>query len=69
MTDKLKAAIAEAEKLSEVEQNALADAWLIILDEREWEHRFTDPENQRKMQRMAEAALAEHAAGKTEEWP
>ena len=69
MTEKLKAAIAEAEKLSEEDQNVVADAWLRLLDEQGWERRFANPANQQKMQRMAEEALQEYAAGKTEEWP
>ena len=69
MTERLKAAIAEAEKLSEEDQNAVAEAWLLLLDERGWERRFANPQNQLKMQRMAEEALQEYAAGKTEEWP
>ncbi|HEV2458375.1 MAG TPA: hypothetical protein VGS80_08410 [Ktedonobacterales bacterium] len=69
MTDKLKAVISQAEKLTDAEQDALADAWLILLDERGWDARFADPRNQAMMQRMAEQALKEHTTGETEEWP
>ena len=69
MTAKLKAIISQAEKLSDAEQDALADAWLILLDERGWDARFADPRNQAMMRRMAEQTLKEHAAGETEERP
>jgi hypothetical protein len=69
MTDKLKAVVSQAEKLTDAEQDALADAWLILLDERGWDARFADPRNRAMMQSMAEQALKEHTAGETEEWP
>ena len=69
MTDKLKAVVTQAEQLPKEDQDSLAEAMLILLDERGWDKRFADPENQKKMQHMAKEALREHAAGKTEEWP
>ena len=69
MTDKLREVIAEAEKLSSTEQDALAETLRIMLDERGWDARFADPGHQEMMRRMGEEALKEHAAGQTEEWP
>ncbi len=69
LTDKLKAVIAQAKQLSQKDQDAVAEAMLTLLDELGWEKRFAEPENKKKMQRMAEEALKEHTSGKTEEWP
>ncbi len=69
MTEKLSAVIQQAEKLSPADQDALAEAMVIMIDELGWECRFADPRNQEKMQRMAEDALREHAANQSEEWP
>jgi len=65
MTDKLKAVITQAEQLPSEDQDTIAEAMLTLLDEIGWDRRFADPENQKKMQRMAEEALKEHAAGQT----
>ncbi len=69
MTEKLQAAIREAEALPPEEQDEVAEALVIILDELGWNTRFADPANQAKMQQMGDAALREHAAGQTEPWP
>ena len=65
MTDKLKAVITQAEQLPSEDQDTIAEAMLTLLDEIGRDRRFADPENQKKMQRMAEEALKEHAAGQT----
>ena len=67
MTDNLEAAITQVEQLSEEDQDAIAEAMLILIDEIGWEKRFAQPENQQKMQRMAEAALEEYDKSDTEQ--
>ena len=64
MTELLEKAFKEASKLSESEQNALAQ-WLIdeIIAERKWEKAFAESED--VLDKLAEEALAEHAKGKT----
>ena len=60
----LEKAIAEASKLSEDEQDALA-TWILkeIKSERLWDKAFSDSSD--KLARLAEEALAEHRKGKT----
>ncbi len=67
MTKLLEKAFEEASKLSELEQNALA-RWLIdeILSEKKWEKAFSESED--VLDKLADEALAEHAAGKTKPW-
>ena len=64
MTQLLKKAFEEASKLSELEQNDLAQ-WLIeeIISEKKWEKAFADSED--VLDKLADEALAEHAQGKT----
>jgi hypothetical protein len=64
MTQLLDKAFEEASKLSELEQNALAQ-WLIdeIISERKWEKVFAESED--VLDKLADEALAEHAQGKT----
>lgn len=69
MAERLQEVILHTEKLSQADQDALAEAWLRMIDELGWETRFADLQNQEKMQRMANEALREHAAGQTEAWP
>ncbi len=64
MTQLLEKAFAEAAKLSEAEQNAMASFVLAELGaERRWAHSFAS--SQDKLAQMAEEALGEYNAGKT----
>lgn len=65
MTKLLKQAFAEANKLSEDEQDALAKFLLEELaSERRWTRSFAD--SQDLLSQLADEALAEHNAGKTQ---
>ena len=65
MTPSLEQAFAEASKLSELQQNQLAQ-WLLdeILSEQKWDRLFTESED--LLTTLAEEALAEYQAGKTQ---
>ena len=65
MTKLLERAFAEAAKLSDVEQNAIAK-WLIeeLTAERKWEEAFGN--SQDVLDRLADEALEEDKKGKTE---
>lgn len=64
MTQLLEKVFAEASKLSEDEQNAVAALILEEMDaERRWDEAFAH--SQDKLAQLATAALAEHRAGKT----
>ena len=66
MTKLLEQAFAEANKLSEDDQDALANFLLEELaSERRWAHAFSD--SQELLSQLADEALAEHRAGKTQE--
>ena len=66
MTKLLEQAFAEANKLSEDEQDALANFLLAELaSERRWARAFAD--SQDFLSQLADEALAEHHAGKTQE--
>ena len=66
MTQLLEKAFSEAAKLSPEEQDALAHWLLEELDsERQWQSAFD--ESQDILAQLADEALAEHRAGKTEE--
>lgn len=67
MTERLRAVIAQAEQLSDQEQEALAAAWEEILEEREWEHIVAKPEVRDALRRMAAEAREQDDAGETEE--
>jgi hypothetical protein len=67
MIERLRALAAQAEQLSEAEQEALAAAWEEVLEEREWEAISSRHNVRGALQRMAEEARQEEAAGKTEE--
>jgi hypothetical protein len=69
MTVKLKAIIAEAEKLPQSIQDTLAETIATLIDEIGWEQRFADPKKQQMMHRMALEALNEYTNDQTEEWP
>jgi hypothetical protein len=65
MTNLLKKAFDEASKLPEVEQDALGRALLDELaSERRWEELFAGPHD--VLADLADEALAEHRAGRTE---
>jgi hypothetical protein len=63
MTEKLRAIITQVEQLSPEQQDELAEAWAIELDERGWDERFANPRSQAIFQRMKE----ELAAGTVED--
>jgi len=66
MTKLLEQAFAEANKLSEDDQDALANFLLEELaSERRWTRAFSD--SQDLLSQLADEALAEHHAGKTQE--
>lgn len=66
MTKLLDKAFAEAAKLSDQEQEALA-AWILeeLTSERRWEEAFTASAD--ALARLADEAVAEHKAGQTQE--
>ena len=64
MTQLLEKAFAEAAKLSDDKQDALADLMLEELEaEHHWDETFANSQDQ--LAQVAAAALAEHRAGKT----
>jgi hypothetical protein len=65
LTISLEKAFAEASKLSEEEQNALA-AWILqeITSEKRWEKTFSKSPD--KLAQLAEEALREHRRGETQ---
>jgi len=64
MTSLLEKAFAEAAKLSQDEQDAVALFLLQELEvEREWDKRFA--ESQSQLDQLAQEALAEHRSGQT----
>ncbi len=66
MTELLERAFAEAAKLPTTEQDELAERWLAELQaEHRWNEKFTN--SQDELACLADEALAEHAAGLTEE--
>ena len=64
MTRLLKKAVSEIEKLPESEQDAVA---ALVLEELASEQRWTElfAKSQDKLAKLAEQALADHAAGRT----
>jgi hypothetical protein len=64
MTKLLKRAFAEASKLSDVEQNAIAK-WLLeeLTAEKRWDEAFANSED--ALDQLADKALEEHKKGKT----
>jgi hypothetical protein len=65
MTERLEMAIAEVEKLVAEEQDAIA-AWILeeLESERQWDARLAG--SQDMLARLAQEALSEHRAGRTE---
>ena len=65
MTTKLEQALAEVSKLSQAEQDALAELILHeIASERRWDEAFAASAD--ALAQLADEALAEHRAGQTE---
>lgn len=64
MTKLLQQALAEIDKLSDIEQNALA-RWILqeVIAERRWEHLLADSE--RSLSKLSEEALEEYGKGET----
>ncbi len=56
MIERLRAVVAEAEKLSEQEQEALAALWEEVLEEAKWEATLADPQSQRAMDALVARA-------------
>ena len=67
MIERLRAVIAQAEQLSDQEQEALAAAWEESLEEREWERIVAKPRVRDALRRMAAAAREQAEAGETED--
>ena len=64
MTKALEVALREVSKLSEADQDALAEAILVeIRSEKAWEKAFASSEDE--MERLADEALSEHRSGRT----
>ena len=64
MTKALEEALKEASKLSETDQDALAEAILAeIRSEKAWEEAFAS--SQDVLERLAEEAIEEHRSGRT----
>ena len=65
MTKALERAFQEASKLPEKEQDALAEAIRTeVLGDDDWEHSFSASPD--ALEQLADEAIAEHRAGKTE---
>jgi hypothetical protein len=67
MTEQFRQVVAQVEKLSEAEQNAIAA--LIereLLDEQKWDDLFADPRSDRALDDLAGEALAEAGRGETQ---
>ena len=64
MTNMLKKAFQEAERLSDIEQNSLAK-WLLneIKSDKKWSKLFAESED--VLEQLADEALKEHDQGKT----
>jgi hypothetical protein len=66
MTQHLEAAFAEASKLPDEQQDALAAVILQEIDaERRWGELFARPESHDLLERLAEKAISDHHAGRT----
>lgn len=65
MTELLERAFTEAAKLPPTEQDEFAERWLAELDsEHRWQQSFAASQNE--LAKLAQDALAEHAAGLTQ---
>jgi hypothetical protein len=66
MTQQLEAAFAEASRLPEEQQDALAAVILREIEsERRWDELFARPESSELLERLANQAIADHRAGRT----
>ena len=65
MTLLLERAINEVKKLTDDQQDALAQLILENLDEQRWDELFSRPESETLLEKLANEALAEYHAGKT----
>jgi hypothetical protein len=65
MTQLLEKAFNEVQRLSEKEQNTIAERILLELDEQRWTELFATPESQAWLEEMGAQALAAHETGKT----
>ena len=66
MTKLLEQAFAQASELPQEEQDKFARFILAELEsERQWAELFARPESEAMLERMADAAIAEHQAGRT----
>lgn len=67
MTKRLEQAFAEASKLTQQEQDALAD-WLLeeLASEKRWDQLFAD--SQDLLAKLGKEAMAQHRAGRTQDF-
>ena len=67
MTKRLEQAFAEASKLTQQEQDALAD-WLLeeLASEKRWDQLFAD--SQDLLAKLGKEAMAQHRAGRTHDF-
>ena len=65
ITEQLKHAIEEAQRLPEAEQNAIAERILDEIEEREWDTIVSQPHVQHALARLVEAGHEEYQRGKT----
>ncbi|HEY7349349.1 MAG TPA: hypothetical protein VH599_13630 [Ktedonobacterales bacterium] len=63
MIERLRAVVAEAEKLSEQEQELLASRWEELLEEAKWEATFADPRSDRALDALVKRAKEQVARG------
>lgn len=67
MTELLQQAFDRASELPETEQDKFARFLLAELDsDRQWEELFSSPESEDLLERLADEALSEHRAGRTQ---
>ena len=67
MTELLRRVVAEVERLSPEQQDAIAEVIQRELEEREWEAIVANPGSHRFLERLAAEARREDAAGETRE--
>ena len=67
MTELLRQVVAEIEQLPEADQDAIAQAIQIELDERQWDALFATPASERFLADLADKIRWEDAAGETRE--
>lgn len=67
MTEQLRQAVEQAQQMPEQVQNTIATRILEEIEEAEWDAIVSQPHVQRRLRELAQQALAEDAAGKTEE--